>query len=473
MPDTWEYPWYAAWDLAFHAVTFALIDPGFAKQQLLLLTHEWFMHPNGSLPAYEWAFGDVNPPVHAWAAWRVYRMDATLSGTSDFDFLERIFHKLMMNFTGWVNRQDVEGRNVFQGGFLGLDNIGVFDRSQKLPVQGRIDQSDGTSWMAMYALNMMRISLELARFNRAYEATATKFFEHFLAIAEAMTRQNGRQGLWDDVDKFYYNVLQRPDGSAIPLRIFSLVGLIPLFAVEVLEPESLIRSPEFEARLRWVLAHRPDLAALVSHWQIEGKGARRLLSLLRGSRMKALLRRMLDESAFLSPYGVRGVSRVHRDAPFTLDLDGQHFAMGYVPGDSNTREFGGNSNWRGPVWMPVNYLLIESLYMFHRYYGDDFRIEYPTGSGTTLSLREVAQELSLRLTRLFLRDESGARPVFGQSRMLQDDPHFRDHLLFFEYFHGDTGQGLGASHQTGWTGLVALLLHGRTDEDPTRMDLQT
>ncbi len=315
MPDTWEYPWYAAWDLAFHAVTFALIDPGFAKDQLLLLTHEWYMHPNGSLPAYEWAFGDVNPPVHAWAAWRVYRMDAAMTGTADFEFLERVFHKMMINFTGWVNRQDVEGRNVFQGGFLGLDNIGVFDRSQKLPVAGRIDQSDGTSWMAMYALNMMRISLELAARNRVYEATATKFFEHFLAIAEVMTRQSGRRGLWDEVDQFYHNVLQRPDGSVIPLRLYSLVGLFPLFAVEVLEPGTLERSPEFAERLNWVLRHRPDLAALVSHWEVEGQGSRRLLSLLRGSRMKALLRRMLDEAAFLSPYGVRSVSRTHLDHP--------------------------------------------------------------------------------------------------------------------------------------------------------------
>ncbi len=471
MPDTWEYPWYAAWDLAFHAVTFALIDPDFAKQQLLLLTHEWFMHPNGAFPAYEWAFGDVNPPVHAWAAWRVYRMDAALKGTSDFEFLEQIFHKLLMNFTGWVNRQDIEGRNVFQGGFLGLDNIGVFDRSQKLPVEGWIDQSDGTSWMAMYALNMMRISLELATRNRVYQATATKFFEHFLAITEAMTRQNGRRGLWDDADKFYYNVLQRPDGSAIPLRVYSLVGLIPLLAVEVLEPESLERSPAFAARLQWVLQHRPDLAALVSHWEVEGKGSRRLLSLLRGSRMKALLRRMLDESAFLSPYGVRSVSRVHLDQPFSLDLEGQHFGMGYVPGDSSSREFGGNSNWRGPIWMPINYMLVEALYTFHRYYGDDFRVEYPTGSDNKLSLREIADELSVRLTRLFLRGQDGRRPVFGETALLQDDPHFRDHVLFHEYFHGDTGRGLGASHQTGWTGLVALLLQGREDEDPTQMDM--
>ncbi|HBK06661.1 MAG TPA: glucosidase [Acetobacteraceae bacterium] len=471
MPDTWEYPWYASWDLAFHAVTFALIDPDFAKHQLLLLTHEWFMHPNGSLPAFEWAFGDVNPPVHAWAAWRVFRMDASLRGKPDFDFLERIFHKLMMNFTGWVNRQDAEGRNVFQGGFLGLDNIGVFDRSQKLPVAGRIDQSDGTSWMAMYALNMLRISLELAARNNTYESTATKFFEHFLAIAEAMTQQNGRKGLWDESDQFYHNVLRRPDGSTIPLRLFSMVGLIPLFAVEVLEPETVARCPEFAQRLQWVLDHRPDLAALVSHWDVAGQGSRRLLSLLRGHRVKALLRRMLDETAFLSAYGVRGVSRQHLDHPFELDLDGQHFCVGYVPGDSDTRAFGGNSNWRGPVWMPVNFMLVEALYGFYRYYGDDFRVEYPTGSGVTLTLRRIGDELAARLTRLFLRGPDGRRPVFGASEIQQSDPHFRDHVLFYEFFDGDTGEGLGASHQTGWTGLVALLLHAREAHDPTMMDM--
>ncbi len=473
MPDTWEYPWYASWDLAFQAVTFALIDPAFAKEQLLLLTHEWFMHPNGSLPAYEWAFGDVNPPVHAWAAWRVFRMDAALTGKPDMPFLEQIFHKLMMNFTGWVNRQDVEGRNVFQGGFLGLDNIGVFDRSQKLPVAGRIDQSDGTSWMAMYALNMMRIALELADRNRVYESTATKFFEHFLAIAEAMTQQNGRKGLWDESDKFYHNVLQRPDGSAIPLRLFSLVGLFPLFAVEVLEPQMLVRSTDFARRLQWVLDHRPDLAALVSHWEIEGLGSRRLLSLLRGHRMKALLRRMLHEAEFLSENGVRSVSRAHLDQPFELDLDGQHFSVGYVPGDSNSRAFGGNSNWRGPVWMPVNYMLVEALYGFHRYYGDDFLVEYPTGSGEKLTLRAIADALSVRLTRLFLRGPDGRRPVFGDTTLLQTDPHFRDHVLFYEFFDGDTGRGLGASHQTGWTGLVALLLQGRVGDDATAMDMPT
>nr|WP_294504216.1 glucosidase [uncultured Rhodopila sp.] len=471
MPDKWEYPWYAAWDLAFQAVPFALIDPGFAKQQLLMLTHEWYMHPNGSMPAYEWSFGEANPPVHAWAAWRVYRMDSALIGKPDFEFLERMFHKLLINFTGWVNRQDVEGRNVFQGGFLGLDNIGVFDRSQKLPIGGRIDQSDGTAWMAMYALNMMRISLELAAHNSVYESTATKFFEHFLAIAEVMTRQSGRRGLWDEVDQFYVNVLQRPDGSAIPLRYFSLVGLFPLFAVEVLEPETLAHSPEFAERLQWVLTHRADLAALVSHWDVEGQGARRLLSLLRGHRMKALLLRMLDETAFLSPYGIRSVSRTHLEKPFTLDLDGVHVSAGYVPGDSNSPDFGGNSNWRGPVWMPVNFMLVESLYGFHHYYGDDFRVEYPTGSGVTLSLREIADELSARLTRLFLRGPDGRRPIFGDTALLQDDAHFRDHVLFYEYFHGDTGQGLGASHQTGWTALVALLLQGRMADDPTSMDM--
>jgi hypothetical protein len=325
--------------------------------------------------------------------------------------------------------------------------------------------------MAMYALNMMRVSLELAARNSVYESTATKFFEHFLAIAEVMTRQSGRHGLWDEADQFYANVLQRPDGSAIPLRFFSLVGLFPLFAVEVLEPETVARSPEFAERLQWVLTHRPDLAALVSYWDVEGQGARRLLSLLRGHRMKALLLRMLDETAFLSPYGVRSVSRTHLEHPFTLDLDGVHVSAGYVPGDSNSPDFGGNSNWRGPVWMPVNFMLVESLYGFHRYYGDDFRVEYPVGSGATLSLREIADELSARLTRLFLRGPDGKRPVFGDAALLQDDPHFRDHVLFFEYFHGDTGQGLGASHQTGWTGLVALLLQGRTDEDPTSMDM--
>jgi hypothetical protein len=473
MPDTWEYPWYASWDLAFQAVTFALIDPVFAKEQLLALTHEWYMHPNGMLPAYEWSFGDLNPPVHAWAAWRVYRMDAAMAGKPDTAFLERVFHKLMMNFTGWVNRQDAEGHNVFQGGFLGLDNINVFDRSKGLPVEGRLDQSDGTAWMAMYALNMMRISLELAQTNPVYQSTATKFFEHFLAIAEAMTQQNGGRGLWDEADQFYHTVLRRPDGASIPLRVFSLVGLFPLFAVEVLEPETLEQCPEFAERLQWVLDHRPDLAALVSKWDVAGYGERRLLSLLRGHRMKALLRRMLDPEAFLSPHGVRSVSRIHKDKPFELKVNGQIYAVGYAPGDSDTRAFGGNSNWRGPVWMPVNVLLIEALYGFHRYYGDDFQVEYPTGSGVTCNLKEIADSLSGRIVRLFLRDGDGRRPIHGDSAREQNDPNFRDHLLFHEFFHGDTGRGLGASHQTGWTGLVALLLQGHRSDDPTRVAMPT
>ncbi|MFL5281075.1 MAG: MGH1-like glycoside hydrolase domain-containing protein [Rhodopila sp.] len=471
MPDTWEYPWYAAWDLAFHAVTFALIDPAFAKQQLLLMTHEWYMHPNGSLPAYEWEFGQVNPPVHAWAAWRVYRMDAALTGRPDFAFLEEIFLKLLINFTGWVNRQDVEGRNVFQGGFLGLDNIEVFDRSQHLPVEGIIDQSDGTSWMAMYALNMMRIALELSTRNPVHQSTATKFFEHFLAIAEVMTRVSGKRGLWDENEQFYFNVLRRPDGASIPLRLFSIVGLFPLFAVEVLEPGTIEKNPVFASRLNWVLEHRPDLASLVSYWDVEGQGRRRLLSLLRGHRIKMLLRRMLNEAEFLSDYGVRSVSRVHKDKPFVLELEGKRFSVGYVPGESTSRAFGGNSNWRGPLWMPVNFMFIEALYGFYRYYGDEFQVEFPVGSGTTRSLKQIAGELTVRLTRLFLRDASGRRPAMGRCDFVHDDPHFRDRLMFHEYFHGDTGEGLGASHQTGWTGLIALLLHGRLDEDPTQMDM--
>ena len=471
MPDTWEYPWYAAWDLAFHAVTFALIDPVFAKQQLLLLTHEWYMHPNGSLPAYEWEFNQVNPPVHAWAAWRVYRMDAAMTGEPDHAFLEEIFLKLLINFTGWVNRQDVEGRNVFQGGFLGLDNIEVFDRSQHLPVSGIIDQSDGTSWMAMYALNMMRIALELASRNPVHQSTATKFFEHFLAIAEVMTRVSGKRGLWDEEEQFYFNMLRRPDGTSIPMRLFSIVGLFPLFAVEVLEPEMIEKNPAFARRLNWVLEHRPDLASLVSYWDVEGQGRRRLLSLLRGHRIKSLLHRMLNEAEFLSDFGVRSVSRVHKDKPFVLELEGQRFSVGYVPGESASRAFGGNSNWRGPIWMPVNFMFIEALYGFYRYYGDEFQVDFPVGSGETRSLKQIADELTHRLTRLFLRDANGRRPALGHGDFLHDDPHFRDRLMFHEYFHGDTGEGLGASHQTGWTGLIALLLHGRLDHDPTRMDL--
>jgi len=463
MPDKWEYPWYAAWDLAFHCVPLARLDPEFAKEQLVVLTREWYMHPNGQLPAYEWAFGDVNPPVHAWAALRVYEIDREQTGTADRAFLERVFHKLMLNFTWWVNRKDVEGRNVFQGGFLGLDKIGVFDRSASLPTGGHIDQADGTSWMAMYSLNLMRIALELARTNPVYEDIATKFFEHFLYIAAALTNLGGDGiDLWDEQDEFYYDVLHLPDGHSERMRVRSMVGLIPLYAVEVLEPELLERVPGFRERLEWFLAYRPDLARLVSRWHEGGRGDRRLLSLLRGHRMKCLLRRMLDETEFLSAHGVRALSRYHHDRPYELRLDGQSFSVSYQPGESESGLFGGNSNWRGPVWFPVNFLIVEAVRRFHDYYGDEFRVECPTGSGTYLSLLEVAEELERRLIALFLPGPDGRRPALGAHARLQTDPHFRDYPLFHEYFHGDSGAGIGASHQTGWTGVVAELLHRRS-----------
>jgi hypothetical protein len=465
MPDKWEYPWYAAWDLAFHCIPFALIDSDFAKEQLVLMLREWYMHPNGALPAYEWNFSDVNPPVHAWACWRVFQMDRkNRGGDGDLAFLERVFHKLLLNFTWWVNRKDPQGYNVFQGGFLGLDNIGVFDRSMPLPGGGHVDQADATSWMAMYCLNLMRIALELALHNPVYQDTATKFFEHFLSIAAAMTQIGGdgqAVSLWDDQDEFFYDVLRHPDGRAMPLKVRSLVGLTPLFAVETLEPDLLDRLPKFKGRLEWYLDHRPDLAALVSRWNEPCCGERRLLSLLRGHRMKRLLRRMLDENEFLSPYGVRSLSRVHRDHPYVFSCGSQALTVSYVPGAADSGMFGGNSNWRGPVWFPVNYLIVESLQKFHHYYSDDFKVECPTGSGQYVTLLGVAQELARRLTRLFLCDGDGKRPVYGSREQLQADPHFRDHVLFYEYFDGDTGRGLGASHQTGWTGLVAKLLQPR------------
>jgi hypothetical protein len=468
IPDKWEYPWYAAWDLAFHTVAFSLVDPQFAKDQLILMTREWYMHPNGQLPAYEWAFGDVNPPVHGWAAWRVFQIDRkqrrkrNLKDPGDLDFLERIFHKLLLNFTWWVNRKDVSGRNVFQGGFLGLDNIGVFDRSAPLPTGGYINQSDGTSWMAMYSLNLMRIALELARHNHVYEDVATKFFEHFLHIAKAIgSKGENHAGLWDEEDGFFYDTLNLPVGQMIPLKVRSMVGLIPLFAVEVLDPDLLAEVPEFTGRLEWFLNYRPDLAQLVSRWEEPGKGERRLLSLLRGSRMKKLLRRMLDPSEFLSNYGVRGVSRFHLDHPYEFRWNGSTMSVNYQPGESDSALFGGNSNWRGPIWFPVNYLLVESLRKFHHYYGNDFRIEIPTGSGNFGSIGDAACEVSRRLCSIFLRNAEERRPVLGNNSLLQDNKHFRDHVPFYEYFHGETGRGVGASHQTGWTALVAKLLQIR------------
>ncbi len=453
-----------------------MIDAEFAKSQLVLLTREWYMHPNGQLPAYEWAFGDVNPPVHAWATWRVFQMDRARRREKepgfkgDLEFLERVFHKLMLNFTWWVNRKDAQGRNIFQGGFLGLDNIGVFDRSAPLPTGGCINQADGTSWMAMYSLNLMRIALELALNDRVYEDIATKFFEHFLSIAAAINTDEDGLGLWDEEDEFYYDELRTPGGREIPLKVRSMVGLIPLFAVETLDPYLLERLPDFTGRMKWYLNYRPDLAKLVSRWEEKGMGERSLLSLLRGHRMKCLLRRMLDETEFLSEFGVRALSKIHERQPYRLTVQGNELEVRYCPGESLSGLFGGNSNWRGPIWMPMNYLLIESLQKFHHYYGDDFKVECPVGSGDFLTIREVADELSRRLARLFLKGEDGQRPVLRYHPKLAIDPYFRDCVLFHEYFHGDTGRGVGASHQTGWTGLVAKLLQPRTEESASSLN---
>jgi hypothetical protein len=468
MPDKWEYPWFAAWDLAFHCLPLALVDAEFAKHQLVLLTREWYMHPNGQLPAYEWEFGDVNPPVHAWAAWRVFQIDRKQRGDKgDLAFLERVFHKLMLNFTWWVNRKDAEGRNIFQGGFLGMDNVGIFDRSRPLPTGGFLSQADGTSWMGMYCLGLLRIAIKLALHNPVYEDIATKFFEHFLEIAHAMTSLGGHDtgiGLWDEEDQFYYDELNLPDGRIVPLKLRSMVGLVPLFAVETLEPEIIKLLPGFGRRMNWFLKNRADMCGLVSRWHEPGRGDRRLLSLLRGHRMKRLLSRMLDSTEFLSDYGIRSLSRCYGKKPFEFRLDGHVLNVAYEPGESASNIFGGNSNWRGPIWFPVNYLIIESLQKFHHYYGDDFKIECPAGSGRLLSILEVSQELTRRLAKIFLRDQRGCRPLFGTCNKLQTDPHFRDYLLFHEYFNGDSGMGLGASQQTGWTGLIAKLLQPRKGE---------
>jgi hypothetical protein len=460
MPDKWEYPWYAAWDLAFHCVPLALVDAEFAKDQLVLMLREWYMHPNGQLPAYEWAFADVNPPVHAWAAWRVYKIDEKRNGKGDRVFLERVFQKLLLNFTWWVNRKDSKGSNVFEGGFLGLDNIGVFDRSAPLPTGGFLEQSDGTSWMAMYSLNLLAMAMELAHDNPAYEDVASKFWEHFLYIAHAMGHQGKatQLDLWDDADGFFYDNLNLPDGTRHPLKVRSMVGLIPLFAVETLEPEMIERLDGFRRRLDWFIEHRPDLTDNVACMKTPGREARRLLSVVTADRLTRVLARMLDEREFLSPYGIRALSRVHQDEPYLLPVDGHVHRVDYEPGESSTGLFGGNSNWRGPIWFPVNFLLVEALQKFHHYFGDDVRVECPTGSGTMLTLDEVATELSQRLSRIFLRDEAGRRPVFGGVERFQHDPHWRDYVPFHEYFHGDDGRGVGASHQTGWTALVAKLL---------------
>jgi hypothetical protein len=451
MPDKWEYPWYAAWDLAFHCVPLALVDSDFAKEQLALMVREWYMHPNGQIPAYEWAFGDVNPPVHAWAAWRVYKIEKKRRGVGDRVFLQRIFHKLLLNFTWWVNRKDAEGHNIFQGGFLGLDNIGVFDRSAPLPTGGHIEQADGTGWMAMYCLNLLAIALELAEEDPSYEDVASKFWEHFLYIAHAINNQD----MWDEADGFFYDVLHAGDSRSC-LKVRSMVGLIPLFAVESLEPAMLERLPGFRRRMDWFIANRPELCSLA----MEG---RRLLSIVDPEQLRRVLRFMLDENEFLSPYGIRALSRVHRERPYVMGVNGHSYSVAYEPAESSSGLFGGNSNWRGPIWFPVNYLLIESLQKFHHYLGDGFTVEYPTGSAVFLTLKDVAAELSRRLTRIFLRDGNGQRPVHGGSHTFQNDPHWRDLVLFYEYFHGDDGSGVGASHQTGWTGLAAKLLQQSGD----------
>lgn len=459
MPDKWEYPWYAAWDLAFHCLPLALVDSEFAKDQLILMLREWYMHPNGQLPAYEWSFSDVNPPVHAWAAWRVYKIEKKRRGVGDIKFLQRVFHKLLLNFNWWVNRKDAEGNNIFQGGFLGLDNIGVFDRSRPLPTGGHIEQSDGTSWMAMYALNLMAIALELAQHDPAYEDVASKFWEHFLYIAKAMNdRGHGHVSLWDEEDGFFYDVLHTQDGKLFPMKVRSMVGLIPLFAVETIEPEMLDKLPNFKRRMDWFIEHRPDLTSNVASMCMPGMGERLLMSIVNQDQLRRVLRVMLHEEEFLSPYGVRALSSVHRENPYIMRVNDEVHRVDYEPGESTSGLFGGNSNWRGPIWFPVNYLLIESLQKFHYYLGNEYKVECPTGSGQVGSLWDVTSELSRRLTHIFLRNGDGTRPVHGNAAKFQHDPHWRDLLLFYEYFHGDNGCGIGASHQTGWTGLVAKLI---------------
>ncbi len=461
MPDKWEYPWFAAWDLAFHMIPFARIDPFFAKNQLELFLREWYMHPNGQIPAYEFAFGDVNPPVHAWAVWRVYKMTGP-RGERDRAFLERCFHKLLMNFTWWVNRKDPRGKNIFAGGFLGLDNIGVFDRSQPLPTGGFLEQADGTAWMAFYCGTMLSMSLELAQHNPAYEDIASKFFEHFVAITDAINHLGGN-GLWDEDDGFYYDQILA-HGNTIPLKVRSLVGVVPLFAVEVLEDGLIEKLPGFKKRMQWFLDNRKDLARTISYMQKrpdnEGQHNHRLLAIPTKERLERVLKYVLSENEFLSPHGVRSVSAVHGPKPFVFRdwNNGHSYDVHYVPAESDTGVFGGNSNWRGPIWFPLNFILVEALERYHHFYGDDLKLEFPTGSGKLMNLGDIAEQLSRRLSSIFLPDATGERPVHRLHRIYRDDPHWRDLVLFFEYFHGDNGRGVGASHQTGWTAVVVRLL---------------
>ena len=468
MPDKWEYPWYATWDLAFHTLNLAIIDSEFAKNQLKIITHDWYMHANGQIPAYEWDFGNTNPPVHAWATWRVYKIDAKKHGKPDTEFLKTIYHKLLLNFTWWVNRKDTENNNIFEGGFLGLDNIGVFDRNEAAAHGVEMEQSDATAWMAMYALNMMRIALELCKTDLSYQDMASKFFEHFLSIAHAMENGNGTtSGLWDEQDEFYYDQIHTSKGSSKLLKLRSVVGIIPLFAVEVIDESSLRQAPKFLERMNWLYDHRPELANLVSRWK-EQNNTLHLLSLLRGHRMKKIFERMLNENEFLSDYGIRSISKYHEDNPYMLTMGDYTYEVSYAPGDSPSKLFGGNSNWRGPIWMQINFLIVESLQKFFFYYGDDFKVECPTGSGQYMNILEVSEHITCRNIMLFAKDKNGKRAFLNGDTLRQNDPNFNEYILFHEFFHGDTGRGLGAAHQTGWTGLIAKMIQSKYNQKKGR-----
>ncbi|MBL9139783.1 MAG: glucosidase [Verrucomicrobiales bacterium] len=459
MPDKWEYPWYAAWDLAFHTVALAMVDSDFAHAQLDLMLRDHYLHPNGQIPAYEWNFGDVNPPVHAWAAFYVYTIDKRRHGNGDIEFLKHAFQKLLLNFTWWVNRKDASGRNVFEGGFLGLDNIGVFDRSSPLPTGGRLEQADGTAWMAFFSQSMLEISIELALHDPVYEDMAMKFFEHFLWIASAMDRPGDhRDEMWDESDGFFYDVLRLPDGKAQRIKVRSMVGLLPLCATTVVDVEAVRRMPRLLERARWFLNKHPELAATIASPSRPGPNGNLLFCLMDEKKLRRLLSKLFDPAEFLSPFGVRSLSKFHAEHPYRLPVGSAVYEVAYLPAESDSGMFGGNSNWRGPIWMPMNILLLRALHKLHLYYGDDFRVEFPTGSGRQLTLQQACRELAGRLTMMFVRDDQGRRPVFGGAEKFQEDPHWRDYLLFYEYFHGENGAGLGASHQTGWTGLVAPLI---------------
>jgi hypothetical protein len=459
MPDKWEYPWYAAWDLAFHVLPLTLVDADLGKHQLDLMLSENYIHPNGQIPAYEWNFGDVNPPVHPWATIFTYRLEKARTGKGDVPWLERSFQKLLLNFTWWLNRKDRSGKNAFEGGFLGLDNIGVFDRSSPLPTGGHLEQADGTAWMALFSLNMLEMAIELALHDETYKDMAQKFLQHFVSIASATIHAGGNTGMWDEEDGFFYDVLQLPDGHAQRLKVRSMVGLLPLCAVTVFEGEFRKKHPEVMERLKGFLEARPELSTFIHDPAKAGHAGRRLGAILDETKLRRVLARMLDENEFLSPYGIRALSRFHAEHPYVFNVGGQDYTVGYVPGESDTGMFGGNSNWRGPIWMPVNALIIRALLQYYAYYGNEFTVECPTGSGKQMNLYQIAEEISRRLGAIFLKGKDGNRPVNGGEKKLQEDPHWRDYVQFYEYFHGDNGAGLGASHQTGWTGVIARTMH--------------